>query len=93
MKTLKRHQSFWLSFLIFTAVFTLSCILFIYISSILTEKQDTHRVSIWQDAAPIVIIDAGHGGEDGGAIGLNGVFEKDINLSIARKIEAILREE
>lgn len=30
-----------------------------------------------------VIIDAGHGGEDSGAVGVNGVLEKDINLSVA----------
>lgn len=27
--------------------------------------------------------DPGHGGEDGGAVGINGVYEKDINLAIA----------
>ena len=36
---------------------------------------------------PTVIIDAGHGGEDGGAIGANGAYEKDINLSIAFKLK------
>ena len=36
---------------------------------------------------PTVIIDAGHGGEDGGAIGSNGAYEKDINLSIAFKLK------
>jgi N-acetylmuramoyl-L-alanine amidase len=30
-----------------------------------------------------IIIDAGHGGEDGGAVGVNGLVEKDINLAIA----------
>ena len=30
-----------------------------------------------------VIIDAGHGGEDGGAVGVDGSFEKDLNLDIA----------
>ena len=30
----------------------------------------------------IVIIDAGHGGEDGGAVGIAGSLEKDINLQI-----------
>ena len=29
-----------------------------------------------------VIIDAGHGGEDCGAIGINGAYEKDLNLDI-----------
>ncbi len=34
-----------------------------------------------------IVLDAGHGGEDGGAIGINTlVREKDINLSITKKI-------
>ena len=38
---------------------------------------------------PIVIaIDAGHGGEDPGAIGVNRVYEKQVTLSIARKLAA-----
>lgn len=41
-------------------------------------------------AAPSVIIDAGHGGEDGGAEA-GGVLEKDINLSVSRKLAGILR--
>ena len=31
-----------------------------------------------------VIIDAGHGGEDCGAIGASGVYEKDLNLEVAK---------
>ena len=39
---------------------------------------------------PVVIaIDAGHGGEDPGAIGANKVYEKRITLSIARKLAAL----
>lgn len=33
---------------------------------------------------PLVILDAGHGGMDGGAVG-NGITEKEINLKIAQK--------
>ena len=34
----------------------------------------------------VIVIDAGHGGEDSGAIGVNGAYEKDINLQIATEI-------
>jgi len=39
-----------------------------------------------------VIIDAGHGGEDCGAIGVNGIYEKDLNLSLANELGKILSE-
>ncbi|MCI0504907.1 MAG: N-acetylmuramoyl-L-alanine amidase [Gammaproteobacteria bacterium] len=41
----------------------------------------------------VVAIDAGHGGEDPGAIGRGGAREKEVALSIARKLEALLRQE
>ncbi len=39
-----------------------------------------------------VVLDAGHGGEDGGAVGVNGAMEKDINLSIALELEKALKQ-
>ena len=39
---------------------------------------------------PVVVIDAGHGGNDPGKIGVDGSLEKDINLKIARKVKAYL---
>lgn len=38
---------------------------------------------------PTVVIDSGHGGEDGGAVSESGVLEKDINLSIANDTAAL----
>ncbi len=35
------------------------------------------------NAMHCIVIDAGHGGEDGGTIGKNGVLEKDLNLSVS----------
>ena len=40
----------------------------------------------------IIILDAGHGGEDSGAVGVNGVLEKDLNLQIALEIGRIFEE-
>ncbi len=36
-----------------------------------------------------VIVDAGHGGEDGGAVSKSGVVEKNINLQISSKLELL----
>lgn len=35
---------------------------------------------------PTVVIDAGHGGEDGGAVSADGLLEKDVNLDIAMRL-------
>ena len=40
-------------------------------------------------SAPVVVIDAGHGGIDGGAVGADGTLEKEINLAVAKRLEAI----
>ena len=40
--------------------------------------------------APIVIIDAGHGGEDGGAISVTGVRESTLNLEISQRLNDLL---
>ena len=57
------------------------------------ELNDTEDQS---DSAPlygtVVVIDAGPGGEDGGTVGVNGVFEKDINLSVALALDKALKD-
>lgn len=37
-----------------------------------------------------IVLDAGHGGEDGGAVGKSRLLEKDINLAIAQKLRMML---
>lgn len=41
-------------------------------------------------ARPVLIIDAGHGGEDGGAISLTGMRESQLNLAIAQRVDLVL---
>ena len=43
----------------------------------------------WTDPKQVLILDAGHGGEDGGAVAPNGTVEADINLQIALRARAI----
>ncbi len=42
------------------------------------------------NSKPIVIIDAGHGGFDGGAVAFDGTVEKELNLEISLKLQAVL---
>lgn len=41
----------------------------------------------------IVAIDAGHGGQDPGAIGQNGLKEKNVTIAIARKLQKLLNSD
>lgn len=44
-----------------------------------------------QPADRIVVVDAGHGGEDGGAVAGDGTVESGLNLEIAVRLNALLR--
>ncbi|MDY4975427.1 MAG: N-acetylmuramoyl-L-alanine amidase [Clostridia bacterium] len=48
---------------------------------------------VFQNADQLtVVIDAGHGGMDGGAVGISGVLEKDLNLQVAKKLEKLVTD-
>jgi N-acetylmuramoyl-L-alanine amidase len=53
-------------------------------------QTDNEHSGQW--ALDVVVIDAGHGGKDVGAKGVNGVFEKDVTLAIARRLRALVQE-
>lgn len=36
---------------------------------------------------PLIVLDPGHGGQDPGAIGVGGIYEKDITLAAAREVK------
>ena len=40
---------------------------------------------------PVLVIDPGHGGADGGAVAADGTLESEINLDIALRLEALAR--
>jgi N-acetylmuramoyl-L-alanine amidase len=66
-------------------------------------QQSDKRIDIEQKAEPkandkvarlaTIVIDAGHGGEDPGALGRHGSREKDITLNIAKRLKSLVDAE
>ena len=48
--------------------------------------------SVEYDGGRVILIDPGHGDFDGGAVGVNGTVEKDINLAISLKLRDMLTD-
>jgi len=58
------------------------------------KRQKVVKTIEGKDLREIVIaVDAGHGGEDPGARGKGGTYEKTVVLAIARKLEALIKKE
>lgn len=64
------------------------------VSMILLSKETAGYVMNYQalnkESERIVVLDAGHGGDDPGKVGVNSVLEQDINLAITKRVEALL---
>jgi len=65
-------------FLLIATPILLSCV-----ENVSSANEETER---------IFILDAGHGGEDCGAIGRNGVYEKDLNFAMAMELGSQLED-
>ena len=86
-------------FLRFTAILTaltLVCVTAVFAAK---EPKGIDTNSILADVLPSVnkkdgnltiILDAGHGGEDGGAVGIDGILEKELNLALAQRTAELL---
>lgn len=69
---------------IFILVLIITAFDFTYMNVFIAKLMPTgHRV---------IVVDAGHGGRDGGAIGKLGTVEKNINLEISKKLKAYIEE-
>ena len=51
------------------------------------------KAEAWEPRPIVVAIDAGHGGEDPGAIGHSGLMEKEVSLVLSRKLAALINSE
>lgn len=43
-----------------------------------------------RDRKPVIVIDAGHGGVDPGAVGVSGIYEKELTLAMAKEVKKAL---
>lgn len=61
-----------------------------YSKHLWTASNEINSISSSGNGLPTVIIDAGHGGEDGGTSDAQGNMEKDVNLLIASKLATMI---
>ncbi len=72
-------------------VLILCCLAFLLLSYISYNKIDKMASALAGEQNPTIVIDPGHGGEDGGAGGASSAaLEKDLNLSISLKLQKFL---
>jgi N-acetylmuramoyl-L-alanine amidase len=78
-----------LGFLLISGIFTLLLLLICLLGNHLPLEKAKGASG---NRAYTVVLDAGHGGEDGGASSADGIREKDLNLSLAKTIGTYLEQ-
>lgn len=58
----------------------------------LAYKSDIVPASTLPVSEKVIVIDAGHGASDGGAVGTSGTYEKELNLKIAQRLQKLLEQ-
>lgn len=72
------------------AVLILCCLAFLMLSYLSYRRIEEMALSLASEENPPIVIDPGHGGEDGGATDGGDAMEKEINLAISLKLKALL---
>lgn len=73
----------------FSRILVLPLVAFIIAAFSLKPTTVSNMAALSDQNTFTILIDAGHGGKDNGALGAGGVYEKDLNLAIAQKIKAL----
>ena len=72
-----------LGWFLFLLLYTLLSLAIVRFSTACEQAVAAATSASFQDPFPVILIDPGHGGFDGGAVSADGIVEKDLNLAIA----------
>lgn len=68
-------------------------VILLFVSMLIVAKEAANLVlseRLKKADSNLVVIDAGHGSDDSGKVGINGALEKDINLAVALRVKSLL---
>ena len=57
-----------------------------------TVEMEKENKNVKTKNGKVVVIDPGHGGDDPGKVGVNGIKEKDVNLAISKCLKKVLED-
>ena len=83
---MKEKRYFYIGFTSLSAAFIISAALIVSLG----KDKGNSIFTAAENEEICIVIDAGHGGEDGGCVSDGGVLEKDINLEVAKKTSELL---
>jgi len=90
MNEIKKDRLYILKFVLFSIFFVISVFGLCKLWSYLRKDEATFSQNVGAKPKYTVVIDAGHGGRDGGATALSALPEKDLNLYIALAVRDYL---
>ena len=81
-------KAFWLSALAILLAMSLILLAALFAPTLLARRPEIKTSAA---TAPVIILDAGHGGRDGGARAPDGTAEKDLNLDLTKRLASLLQ--
>lgn len=57
------------------------------------KPASTSKLPAWRRDGVVIAVDAGHGGDDVGATGPRGTYEKDVVLAVARELAGLINQQ